>query len=310
MRQRYFVALGVVILAGTLAMQAQSSVRGFLDAALAAAQAIPQSQLTSADRTSLRNAITRLTTIQSHYPSDPPPPPPPPPPPSGSLFFSTWRELGCERSTAVLLDGGLWGDFGPSWPGTCSAVQVVEEDGVTAVRVTQPVGNQNGFDFRIARSFPAQSDLTASFRIKFAPNFRFATADHKMLLLVGPGEAPSVYANIRGDAADPTRGRIALHVIATDTVLSDRSVPVTVGGWHEIKVYARTGASGAVRVKVDGQLLTLTSEAGRTANPESLSVGPLSGVKPDTTYNAGSSITEPMNVFYDWVAVDAGQATF
>lgn len=306
---RRLILLCVCVLSVSVSAQ---STRSTLETALAAAHAVPQAALSASDRTSLRNVITRLTTILSHQPVDPSPPPPPPPPPdpTGALFFSTWRELGCERSTAVLLDGGLWGDFGPSFPGTCRAVQVVEEDGVTAVRVTHPVGNQNGFDFRVSRSFPAQADVTATVRIKFAPNFRFATADHKMLLLVGPGEAPSVYANIRGDASDPTRGRIALHVIATDTVLSDRSVPVTVGAWHEIKVYARTGAAGAVRVKVDGQLLTLTSEAGRTANPESLSVGPLSGVKPDTTYNAGSSITEPMAVYYDWVAVSSGSAAF
>jgi hypothetical protein len=104
-----------------------------------------------------------------------------------------------------------------------------------------------------------------------------------------------------------------VHVIPTDTVLTDRNIEAQPGRWYEIRTHIKAGAQGQVEVwltdcGVNGsdascaaqpeRKLTLTVDAGNQANPNSLNTGQIGGIKPDTTYNSGSSI--PASGYQQW----------
>jgi hypothetical protein len=240
----------------------------------------------------------------------------PPPPPASLLFQSGW-ETGpdgvfprCDFD--VLIDGPVgslsrWDDYGGS--GACSGtvhdadvVTNVTHDGGRALRVTQKAGNINGTDFRMVKNIGSQSSATHTMWVYFDPAWRWASNDHKMWIwLDGSCTAQNVYINTRGN--DPTHARIAVHVLPSDTVLSDRNVTLTVGTWYRIKSHVVAGSQGKVEVWVmpQGQpevKLTLTQEAGNAANANLLNTGALGCGKLDTTYNNGAAI--PTSGFYQY----------
>jgi len=251
---------------------------------------------------------------------------PPPPPPTSLLFASGWQnttEVGC--TYAGLIDR-VWDDYGGS--GACSGtvhdadiVTNVWADGGRSLRVTQKPGFINGTDFRIVKVFGAQTEITAVWKVFYSPNWRWASADHKIVIFTdAQATAQNVYVNWRG-GRDAQHARVAVHVIPSNTVLTDASVQATVGRWYRFRVHLVAGGQGRVAVwltdcGVSGTdaacagatetSLALVHDAGTAANPNNLNVGQIGGIKPDTTYNAGGNITELMYQYYDSIAVYRG----
>lgn len=238
--------------------------------------------------------------------------PQPGPAPADAIFADNFEahQAGCGMDQLL---GGLWEDFGPAVGPTCAAnlAAIVTDqayDGTKSLRVTQYPGKQNGTDFRIVKTIGDRSDVWVRYAVRYAPDFRFATADHKTLIFMDQAQAAqNIYINIRGTAGDPSRGRITVHSIPVDTAMSDasRARGISVGGWHVIDAWVHAGVNGFVRVRLDGVPLKLSTEAGNRANPEKLNTGSIGAIKLDTTYNIGSFVTAPMNQYFDAVQVFA-----
>lgn len=311
--------------------------RSELERALAHLDQVVESELTTADASSLRNAETRLRTITGHQPVDPhpepgtpvPPPPPPPPvpdpvpppaptptptpvpaptpAPAGRVFFSDWTRgpLGC--TLEGLLDGGRWGDFGPSFASLSAdpdpVAQIVEQNGKRLLRVTQVPGNQNGTDFRIEKSLASLPDVTFTWEVYYAPDFLLPGSDFKSLITLNPGQ--NLYAQFRGNG-DGTARPVVHCMAAGGGVVSDRSIVIRPGNWYRLKLYVKNGANGQVRYWVNDQECRLTPEAGTPWDPSNVNPGNLTGFKLDTTYNLGSLITQRMYQYFGVVTVDAG----
>lgn len=240
----------------------------------------------------------------------------PPPTPAGNLLFSSsWENaaLGCG---AGLLDG-VWADYGGS--GACDGtvhdadiVSGIAKLGTKSLRVTQKPGGINGTDFRIvSRSFGAQAELTAIFWVRYDPNYHWASADHKIVLLMG-GDSQNIYINYRG-GSDATHPRLCAYPLANDTFFCQTAGPyVTVNSWFRIRVHVIAGVHGRVELflQPDGQAetaLPLTRDAGTGATvPTDINTGTIDGIKLDTTYNSGTSVTSNMFQYYDGVSVFSG----
>lgn len=249
-------------------------------------------------------------------------PPPPPPSTDAALLFSNgWdlqRELGCNANTLNLLDNRSWNDYGGS--GACSGtvhdadiVSDVTADGGFALRVNQKSGNQNGTDFRIVKTLGSQTEITSTFKVRYSDSWRWANGDHKIVIFTdAQATAQNVYINWRGGTSS-SRGRVAVHVIPSDVVLTDRSIEAQPGRWYKFRVHLVAGTSGKVEVWLTEcgtngsddscnaqpeRKLTLTTEVGSQANPDRLNTGQIGAIKPDTTYNAGSSI--PASGYQQW----------
>jgi hypothetical protein len=225
------------------------------------------------------------------------------------IFQSGWENAGgtgCDFTK--LTDGGAWDDYGPADSCSTPIVQVVtaeKRDGLRSLQLNFPPGaGANGPDFRIIQSFGARNEIYARWYTKWSNNWVWATQDHKVAIFgAGAGTSQDVYLNIRG-LSNPATGRVAVHVIPTDTVLSDANFPITRGVWHLFEIHIRSGSAGSVEVRVDGTQLNLTREAGNNANASSLNTGSSLGyIKLDTTYNNYAFVTQTMQAWYDSIAV-------
>lgn len=261
-------------------------------------------------------------------------PPPPPAPVNGQLLFtSSWETaLGCNRT--ALFDSGAWGDYGGS--GACDGavhdadvVSDVFKVGKQSLRITQKpppagfVGVWNGTDFREVRTFASRPDVTLVAWLRYDANYHWASADHKIFIFTASdGATPNVYINYRG-GTDAKHARLCAYSMPLDVffcaappVIGEGSAPtqVTVGIWYRLRVHVVAGNHGKVEMWLmpDGQAemkLNLVYDAGaRTANINDLNTGQIGGLKVDTTYNAGTSVTENMFQWYDGVSVYAGLA--
>jgi hypothetical protein len=175
--------------------------------------------------------------------------------------------------------------------------------------VTQRPGEQNGTDFRIVKPLPSPADATFVWWVRYDNNYRWANADHKILIT---GSSQTLYINYRG-GVDPSHARVVVSVTASDSVFAANAFnqQVTVGKWYRLRVYVRAGSQGTVRAWLmeDGQPeqeLNFAYDAGTNVPLSSINTGPLDSFKLDTTYNAGSYITETMKMWYDSVAVYRG----
>jgi hypothetical protein len=246
----------------------------------------------------------------------------PPAPAGGSpLFASSWEnttELGC--SAAALLDK-VWDDYGGS--GACSGavhdadiVDDVAHGGMRSLRVTQKPGKDgaevyNGTDFRIQKKFGPQTDVTLIAWVRYDTNYRWARADHKIFIFTDEAlRAQNVYINLRG-GTDGTHARVCAASIPVDTVFCAATPQVTLNTWYRMRVHVVAGAHGKIEVwlQPDGQpetKLNLRHDAGAQADINDLDVGSIAALKLDTTYNAGSSISQNMYQWYDAIAVYSG----
>lgn len=229
------------------------------------------------------------------------------------IFQNGWENqtsLGCGLS--ILLDGGGWNDYGPS--SSCNSPQIAEivnterYDGNRSLQVNfRPDGSINGPDFRIIQSLGGtRSQIYARWYVKYSNNWRWASADHKVAIFGDSSYTQDVYFNVRGNG-NGGQGRVAIHVIPTDTVLSDPTSNMSPGVWHLCEIRIVSGPNGRIEAKLDGRLLNLTTEAGRTASASNLNTGAgIAYIKLDTTYNAysyPSSLGLNMNTWFDSVAV-------
>ena len=253
---------------------------------------------------------------------------PPPQPPSGNLTFkfaNGWQnraELGSTLNGLVDRDyntsydrATAYADFGPSFNATNYPASIITGTGPrgTSSRLLQvrflPDGTQNGPDFRITTaSLGSMPDVYVRWYVKYSDNWKWAGADHKSMIC-GPDNGQSIYGNIRGNG-NGGQGRIAIHVIASDTVLSDATSNVTPGVWHLLEMHIVSGTNGKIEAKLDGRLLNLTVEAGTQVNPANLNVGAaMAYCKLDTTYNAysyPSGLGLTMYTWFDEVAIATG----
>lgn len=250
----------------------------------------------------------------------PTPPPPPPPSPTGNvLFYDGWDNVVSPSGTcdfATVTDGRAWDDYGPS--STCVSppvAQVVEghaTSGTRSLQVTfRPDGTNNGPDFRIVRDLPTRvTDMTLAWDQEWSANWVWASADHKMMIVGVDGVSQDVYFNIRGNGNGSSCGRVTVHVLPAGTAMSDPNVQICAGRRYHFEGHIVAGASGRVEVRVNGQPLTLRTEAGTQANPLALNTGSgFSMVKADTTYNVysvPSSLGLTMYTWYDSVRWSAG----
>jgi len=226
------------------------------------------------------------------------------------IFSSGWENAGgngCDFTK--LTDNRAWNDYGPA--ATCDGAPIAEivtaqrRDGERSLQLNFPPGaGANGPDFRIIQPFGTRTEIYARWYIKWSSNWVWAPQDHKVAIFgVGAGNTQDVYLNIRG-LANPATGRVAVHVLPSDTVLSDPNFAITRGVWHLFEIRIRSGSGGLVQVRVDGTQLNLTHEAGNAANASSLNTGSSIGyIKLDTTYNNYAFVTQTMQAWYDAVAV-------
>lgn len=235
---------------------------------------------------------------------------------TGVFFQDAWeRNVGTGCDFTKISDASAWTDYGPST--TCSASPHVADivnnekvEGNQSLRVNfTPDGSGNGPDFRIVKAFgTGYTEIYARWYTKWSNNWVWASGDHKVAIFGNAAQtSQDVYYNIRGNGGGGPSGRVAIHVIPTDTVLSDPSVVVTPGVWHLCEIHIVSGTNGRVEAKIDGRLLNLRTEAGNTANPGNLNTGSNVGfIKLDTTYNIysyPSSLGLYMNMWYDGVGV-------
>jgi hypothetical protein len=229
------------------------------------------------------------------------------------IFENGWESqtsLGC--GLQILLDGSAWDDYGPS--STCSSPVVAEvtsaerHDGNRSLQVNfRPDGTQNGPDFRIIQSLGgARTTTYARWYVKYSNNWRWASSDHKVAIFGDQSSSQDVYFNVR-DNGNGGQGRVAIHVIPSDTVFSDPTTDMAPGVWHLCEIRIVSGPNGSVQAKLDGRLLNLTAEAGRGGSISNLNTGAnVSYIKLDTTYNAysyPSSLGLTMQTWFDSVAV-------
>lgn len=256
-----------------------------------------------------------------------PPPPPPEPPPSGLSFkfANGWQnraELGSTLNGLVDRDysasydrATAYADFGPAFNATNYPASIITGIGPrgTTSRLLQvrflPDGTQNGPDFRITTaSLGNMSDVYVRWWVKYSDNWRWAGADHKSMIC-GPDNGQSVYYNVRGNG-NGGPGRVAIHVIPSDTVLSDYSTNMTPNVWHLLEIHIVSGTNGKIEARLDKRQLNLTVEAGNQVNPNNLNVGPaMTYCKIDTTYNAysyPSGLGLTMYTWFDEVAIATG----
>lgn len=253
-------------------------------------------------------------------------PPPPPPSPGGLtfLFSNGWQnrtELGAtlngllDRDVSVPYDRTkAWADFGPAFNPSGYPAQIVNGVGPrgTMSRLLQvtfpPDGTQNGPDFRIIQDYVSSTDVYVRWFVKYSDNWVWAGADHKSMIC-GAGSSQDVYGNVRGNG-NGGPGRVAIHVIPSDTVLSDYSTNVSPGVWHLMELHIVSGTNGKIEAKLDGRQLNLTVEAGTQVNPNNLNTGGAKTYcKVDTTYNAysyPSGLGLTMQTWFDDVAVARG----
>ena len=229
------------------------------------------------------------------------------------LFRSGWdntTELGCTFN--ALIDG-VWDDYGGSTAcsGTVHDADVVNNvrlDGTRSLRVTQKPGYINGTDFRIVKMFGDRSALTIVGWVYYSPNYRWASADHKIFITMDPAQTrQNVYINYRG-GSDPQHARLCVGIIPADTVYCAPQPQVTVGRWYRIRTRVVAGVHGSVRMWLQPQgqpevELALVHDAGSTVALNDVNTGALGGFKYDTTYNLGSSITELMYQYVDGIEV-------
>lgn len=229
------------------------------------------------------------------------------------IFENGWESqtsLGC--GLQILLDGAGWDDYGPS--STCNSPAVAQvtsaerHDGNRSLQVNfYPDGTQNGPDFRIIQSLGgARTTTYARWYVKYSNNWRWASSDHKIAIFGDQSSSQDIYFNVRGNGNGGT-GRVAIHVIPSDTVFSDTSTDMSPGVWHLCEIRIVSGSNGSVQAKLDGRLLNLTAEAGRGGSISNLNTGAnVSYIKLDTTYNAysyPSSLGLTMQTWFDSVAV-------
>lgn len=281
-----------------------------------------QSQKT--DRQLLTEALATITAVRDRMPADPVPIPDPPPVPDPTptpiptgrlLFTSGWESgLGCGPA---LLDAGAWADYGGS--GACSGsvhdadvVADVAKLGAHSLRITQKPGGVNGTDFREIRTFGNQSEVTLIAWLRYHSAWHWANADHKIFLFMdASGNQPNVYINQRG-GSDPKHARLCMYPTANDTFFCASNPQMTVGIWYRLRVHVVAGAHGKVEMwlQPDGQAetaLVLTRDAGNGAtSPNDVNAGAIGGLKLDTTYNDGGSVTAAMYMWYDGIAVSSG----
>lgn len=242
------------------------------------------------------------------------------------LFLSGWEDSSTNISDCsggpndALMDLGVWDDYGPGAGSVCAATPdiaqlstVERHSGSRSLQVHFKNGDGgNGPDFRIVNALGGNRTNTY-FReyIKWDANWKWAGSDHKTVIFGGGGQSTQdVYFNIRGNNGGGATGRIAIHVIPSDTVLSDTTNGLVVPGrWYLIEGHIVSGVNGRIEAKLDGVPLTLATEAGNTVNPANLNTGSgIDYVKLDTTYNVFSYFEANVsggnsNVYYDDVAV-------
>ena len=229
------------------------------------------------------------------------------------IFRSGWdntTELGCNFT--ALIDG-VWGDYGGSTAcsGTVHDADVVNDvrfDGTRSLRVTQKPGGINGTDFRIGQVFGDRAALTIVGWVYYAPNYHWASADHKIFITLNAQQTEqNVYINYRG-GSDPKHARLCAYSRPIDTLYCAPQPQVTVGTWYRIRTRIVAGVNGSIRVwlKQQGQPeveLTFVDENGNPFAFNNVNTGALGGFKYDTTYNLGASITENMYQYVDAIEV-------
>jgi len=234
----------------------------------------------------------------------------------GLLFASGWDSTAATGCNFEALIDGVWDDYGGS--GACNGsvhdadiVTDVAHDGARSLRVTQKPGFINGTDFRIVEMFGPQTDVTLIAWVYYSPNYRWASADHKIFIAMDPDQtAQNVYINYRG-GSDARHARLCAGITPVDSVYCADSPQVTVDTWYRLRVHIVGGEHGSVDVwlQPDGEdevQLDLTHDAGSVVDIDDVDTGELGGVKYDTTYNAGGSISELMYQYVDSVEVYQG----
>lgn len=290
---------------------------------LAALTAHVLAQVSKTDRQLLTEALATITAIRDRLPADPvpipDPVPDPTPTPSGKLLMASSWETATGCNGPALFDSGAWGDYGGS--GACSGsvhdadvVSDVYKVGKNALRITQKPGGVNGTDFREIRTFGNQTDVTLIAWLRYHAAYHWANADHKIILFMdGTGNSPNVYINFRG-GSDAKHGRLCAYSTPVDVFFCAANPQVTVGLWYRLRVHIVAGQHGKMEIWLtpDGQpetKLNLTYDAGAPqANVNDLNTGQIGGIKLDTTFNDGASVTAPMFMWYDGLAVYSGLA--
>lgn len=241
------------------------------------------------------------------------------PPGQGNVFNSGWEgapSTGCSFNN--LTDNLAWADYGPS--GTCSAsppiAEVITSDknsGSKCMRVHFKNGDgSNGPDFRIIKSF---STITTSYYrayMKWDANWRWSPGqDHKTMIWGPPPEDQNVYFNLAGHPGGAT-AYPKIYSRLQDSFQADHSIFISPGVWNLIEMGVKWGASGWIRVKVNGVLASLsTTDGGAGYNPENVNPGSGCGyIKLDTTYNNFAYFEANVsggasNCYYDDVAISS-----
>lgn len=239
----------------------------------------------------------------------------------GNLFNSGWEfATGC--SVNALLDGSpgtKWNDGGGMDCTGRGGLPVTEittaqsVDGGNSCRVWQMPGNQNGTDFRVTKSFAVQTNVMyVRFYIRWGNNWHWGTSDHKMMIMGHLGlETQELYLNIRADFSsgfNPNAGRLTVGHQAVDSVWTDNRISqlMVKNTWYRIEAKITFGTNGSIECRQNGVPFVPTFDAG--TGPTNIMNHPvgLNGytyVKMDSTYNQGSAITEPMDQYWDAVAV-------
>ena len=237
------------------------------------------------------------------------------------IFQNGWEnrtDLGCAFNTLIDGAGGLstvhWNDFGPRLDVTCASPFIAQittaerHDGNRSLQVNfRPDGSINGPDFRMGQDFGGnRNEIYARWYVKYSPNWRWATADHKVVIFGNASYTQDVYFNVRGNSQGG-QGRIAIHAIPADVVFSDVNSSMSPGVWHLCEIHIVSGPNGRIEAKLDGQLLNLRDEGSRGLSPLNVNTG--SGIgyfKLDTTYNNyayPSSLGLNMNTWFDTFAI-------
>ena len=244
---------------------------------------------------------------------------------TGNLFTSSWEfATGC--SVNALLDGspGTKWDEGGGMDCTGRSGQPVTEittaqsaDGSNSCRVWQmPWGGAppvppdfNGTDFRVQKTFALHSTGTVLYvrwYIRWGNNWHFASGDHKMVIF-GNSVALSqdLYFNIRSG------GRFTIGNQTANGVWCDNRPAMAFQNntWYRLEARIQFGFNGSIQTRQNGVANVWTAEdVSQHANVENHPVGMVGSsstprgynfVKMDSTYNIGSSITEPMDQYWD-----------
>lgn len=239
------------------------------------------------------------------------PEPTPAPSPVSLVFSNGWDNtaLPLGSSMETLLDGRGWNDFGPSYRTPYQIAEVVNRNGSRCLQVNfLPGAGGNGPDFRIIKSLgQSYANVYAYWEQEWSANWVWASADHKLAIFGANESDQAVYFNVRGntDGLQGSNGRPVIYVTRLDTMFSDRNVRIYPGRKYRFEIHIQNGQP--VQAKVNGQLLTLTPEAGSGTAPIAASNG-TGSIKLDTTYNAYSYIESvrdalPAQCWYDNVKV-------